>query len=66
MAKVKCKLVSIYSQRSDSKAILRRLQEMAVMDIETAASDEETSVLPEGYCRSDTEYTAAAYARAVC
>lgn len=63
LAKVKCKLVSIYAQRSDSKAILRRLQEMSVMDIETAASDEETSALPEGYDRSDTEYKAAAYER---
>ena len=63
MAKLKCKLVSIYAPRNDEKAILRRLQEMSVMDIESAAEDEETSALPEGFTKTDTEDRVAAYER---
>ena len=63
MAKLKCKLVSIYAPKPEEKAILRRLQEMAVMDIESAAEDEETSALPEGFTKTDTEDRVAAYER---
>ena len=63
MAKLKCKLVSIYAPRNDEKAILRRLQEMSVMDIESAAEDEETSALPKGFTKTDTEDRVAAYER---
>lgn len=45
------------------KAILRRLQEMSVMDIESAAEDEEISALPEGFTKTDTEDRVAAYER---
>ncbi|MBE6727501.1 MAG: V-type ATP synthase subunit I [Ruminococcaceae bacterium] len=54
MAKVKCKLVSIYAKKSESRKLLERLQEMAVMDIETAAGDEVTSTSPQGYSKKDT------------
>ena len=36
---------------------------MSVIDIDTAASDEETSVLPEGYFQSDTSDKISAYER---
>ena len=63
MAKLKCKLVSIYAPRIEEKALLRRLQEMSVIDIDTAASDEETAALPDGYYRTDTDDRTAAYER---
>lgn len=55
MAKLKVKLVSIYAPKAQSEKLLERLQEMAVMDIETAASDSETGTLPEGYIKENTE-----------
>ncbi len=54
MAKLKCKKVSIYIAKNELKSIMRRLQEMSVMDIETMSLDEETSAIPEGYERQDT------------
>ena len=63
MAKLKCKLVSIYAPKPEEKAILRRLQEMAVMDIKSAAEDEEISALPAGFTKTDTEDMVAAYER---
>ena len=56
MAKLKCKLVSIYAPKKEEKAILRRLQEMSVIDIKSAAEDEETSALPEGFTKPDVEH----------
>ena len=54
MAKLKCKLVSVYASDIEAAAVMKRLQEMSLMDIDTAASDEDTALLPEGYCRTDT------------
>ncbi len=51
MAKLKCELVSIYAGKEQSEEILKRLQEMAVMDIQTASEDEETSYIPSGYLK---------------
>ncbi len=55
MAKLGCDLVSIYAPKNQSEELINRLQQMAVMDIETASCDEETSFLPEGYALNDTE-----------
>ncbi len=55
------RLASIYAPKSQSEAILKRLQEMAVMDIETAAGDEDTAFLPEGYQYDSTEDAVRAY-----
>lgn len=63
LAKVKCELVSIYAEKSETRRLLERLQEMAVMDIETAAGDEETSKSPEGYNKKDTEAKISIYER---
>ncbi len=63
MAKLKMKLVSIYAPKGQSDAILNRLQQMAVMDIETAFSDEETSYLPKGYKYEDRDESFRAYER---
>ena len=54
MAKLKCKLVSIYALRQEKSALMKRLQELSVIDIDTAASDDETAALPEGYFKTDT------------
>ena len=54
MAKLTCKLVSIYAPIEERKLLIKKLQEMSVIDIETAAGDEETSSLPEGYFHRDT------------
>ena len=63
LAKLKCKLVSIYASDTEVAAVMKRLQEMSVIDIDTAASDEETSVLHEGYFRTDTSDKINAYER---
>lgn len=63
MAKLKCKLVSIYAPRGSSHAIMKRLQEMSVIDIDTAAEDEQTSAVPEGFEKSDTAYKSDMYER---
>ena len=52
MAKLKCKLVSIYALRQEKSALMKRLQELSVIDIDTAASDDETAALPEGYFKT--------------
>lgn len=54
LAKVKCALVSIYAPKSESGALMKRLQEMSVIDIETAAGDQVTAESPEGYEKKDT------------
>lgn len=63
MAKLKCKLVSIYAVDTEAAGVMKRLQEMSVIDIDTAASDEETSALPKGYFRADTSDKISAYER---
>lgn len=63
MAKLKIKLASIYAPKSQSKELMKRLQEMAVIDIETAAGDEETASLPSGYQREETENACRIYER---
>ena len=63
MSKLKCKLVSIYAGAAEAARVMKRLQEMSVIDIDTAASDEETAVLPEGYFQSDTSDKICAYER---
>ena len=55
MAKLKIKLASIYAPKSQTDSLMKRLQEMAVIDIETASLDEETASLPQGYKREETE-----------
>lgn len=55
MAKLKCRLLNIFGVKEQQDALLRRLQEMAVIDLETAASDAETSVIPNGYFSSADE-----------
>lgn len=54
LAKLKCKLVNIYASDTEAAAVMKRLQEMSVIDIDTAAGDDETCSLPEGYFRADT------------
>lgn len=49
MAKLRCKLVSIYTPISERQAVLKRLQEMSLIDIDTAAEDEATSQTPAGF-----------------
>ena len=63
LAKLKCKLVNIYASDAEAAAVMKRLQEMSLIDIDTAASDEETAVLPEGYFRADTSDKINAYER---
>lgn len=63
MAKLKCKLVSIYVPISERQAVLKRLQEMSVIDIDTAAGDEATSKKPEGFESTDTSKNAETYER---
>lgn len=63
MAKLKCKLVSIYTLGDQLKPVMKRLQEMGVMDIETAGQDEETSKIPEGYLQKDTDARTDIYRR---
>lgn len=63
MAKLKCKLVSIYAPRHDSRQLMKRLQELSVIDIDTAAGDDETSALPDGFFHTDTADRTDAYAR---
>ncbi len=58
MAKLKCELVSIYASKEQSGEILKRLQEMAIMDILTASQDEETAYIPEGYLKASKENSA--------
>ncbi len=65
LAKCKTKLVSIYAPANERKPIIKKLQEMAVMDIETAAQTEETAALPDGYFRDDTSAKSDAYLRSV-
>lgn len=55
MAKLKIKLANIYASKNESAEIMKRLQEMAVMDISTASQDNETAELPDGYYREGTE-----------
>ena len=55
MAKLEVKLASIYAPKNQSEAVLKRLQEMAVIDIETTSLDEETFDLPEGFSRDKTD-----------
>lgn len=57
------RLASIYAPKVQSEEILKRLQEMAVMDIETAAGDEETNFLPKGYILEDTNESIRIYER---
>ena len=49
MAKLKCRLVNIYALRSEYEELLKRLQQLSVIDIDTAALDEKTAALPDGY-----------------
>lgn len=63
LAKLKCRLVSIYAPKAESKALMKKLQEMSVIDIDTASQDEETAVLPDGYYHTDTKDRANAYER---
>ena len=63
LAKLKCKLVNIYASDAEAASVMKRLQEMSLIDIDTAASDEETAVLPEGYFRADTSDKINAYER---
>ena len=63
LAKLKCKLVSIYASDTEAAAVMKRLQEMSIIDIDTAASDEEASVLHEGYFKTDTTDKINAYER---
>ena len=63
MAKLEVKLASIYAPKNQSEAILKRLQEMAVIDIETASLDEETFNLPEGFSREKTEADSLKYTK---
>ena len=63
LAKLKCKLVNIYASDTEAAAVMKRLQEMSIIDIDTAASDEETSVLHEGYFKTDTTDKINAYER---
>ena len=65
MAKLKSKLVSIYAPAEQRKLIIKKLQEMAVMDIDSAAEEEETAALPDGYFRNDTSAKSEAYLRSV-
>ncbi len=53
MAKLECLLVNIFAEKKRLDDLLLRLQEMSVMDISTAAIDEQTSFLPAGYERQD-------------
>ena len=63
LAKLTCKLVSIYAPIGERKLLIKKLQEMSVIDIDTAAQDKETSALPEGYFHRDTADRAQAYFR---
>lgn len=65
MAKILSKLVNIYAPVSETEALMKTLQEMAVIDIETFAADEQTASLPEGYVRPDKAMRADAYSRAL-
>lgn len=65
MGKILCKLINIYAPESETSKIMKKLQEMAVMDIETSAEDEQISALPEGYTRPDTAISADIYERAL-
>ena len=58
MAKVKCRLVEIYAPRSKSAELMKKLQELSVIDIETAAGDEPTAECPDGYEQCDTSVQA--------
>lgn len=58
MAKLKCELVSIYASKEQNGDILKRLQEMAVMDILTASGDEETAYIPDGYIKASKDNSA--------
>lgn len=49
LAKLKCRLVNIYALRSEYEELLKRLQQLSVIDIDTAALDEKTAALPDGY-----------------
>ena len=53
MAKLECLLVNIFAEKKRLDDLLLRLQEMSVMDISTAAIDEQTSFVPEGYEKGD-------------
>ena len=63
LAKLKCKLVNIYASDTEAAAVMKRLQEMSVIDIDTAAGDEETCALPDGYFKTDTSDKINAYER---
>ena len=63
MAKLTCKLVSIYAPINERKLLIKKLQEMSVIDIETAAGDKETSALPDGYFHRDTADRRNTYSR---
>ena len=56
-------MVSIYAPLSERKLLIKRLQEMSVMDIDTAAGDEETAALPEGFSHGDISQRLDAYIR---
>ena len=58
MAKVECKLVGIYAPLSRSKELMRTLQELSVIDLETAAGDEQTAGCPQGYESGGAEVNA--------
>ena len=63
MAKLKIKLASIYAPKPQKEPLLKRLQEMAVIDIETIALDQEAYALPDGYGRQETEKLCRAFER---
>lgn len=63
MAKILCRLINIYAPEGEMPSLMKRLQEMAVIDIETSAEDEQTAGFPEGYSRPDTAASADIYER---
>lgn len=65
MAKLKCKLVSVYVLGNQLKPVMKQLQEMGVMDVETAGEDPETATPPDGYAKRDTDTRTEIYARSL-
>ena len=62
MGKILCRLVDIYIPSCETTAVMRCLQEMGVMDIETAALDDKATC-PEGYSHPDTAVPTDIYER---
>ncbi len=63
MAKLTCKLVNIYAPVREKEKLLNRLQELSVMDIETAAQDEQIAQSPNGFSKTETDEAVRLYER---